>query len=108
MNPPTTPDSGSRRRTTLAFLGRAIVLLFLLVGSQTAFNLTFLRPSSSEQTLVFAALSAVIFLLLVALTFVLLRNLLKLYAERRGGALGSRFRTKMVVGALVLSSAPVI
>ena len=97
-----------RRRTVLATLAAVILLLFALVGSQTAFNLTFLRPSSSEQTLLFAALSALIFLLLVALTFVLLRNLLKLYAERRTGVLGSRFRTKMVAGALLLSSAPVI
>jgi nitrogen fixation/metabolism regulation signal transduction histidine kinase len=109
MYPERTHEPGvRRRRTVLATLAAVILLLFALVGSQTAFNLTFLRPSSSEQTLLFAALSALIFLLLVALTFVLLRNLLKLYAERRTGVLGSRFRTKMVAGALLLSSAPVI
>ena len=105
---PENHEAKTSRRPFLMVLAAAIVLLFALVGSQTAFNLPFLRPTSSEQTLVFAALSALIFLLLVALTFVLLRNLLKLYAERRGGALGSRFRTKMVMGALLLSSAPVI
>jgi len=40
-------------------------------------------PDSVEQTLALVALSALVFLLLVVLTFVLLRNLLKLYAERR-------------------------
>ena len=44
----------------------------------------------------------------MALIFVLLRTLLKLYLERQAGVPGSRFRTKMVLGALVLSLAPVI
>ncbi|HEV8524502.1 MAG TPA: ATP-binding protein [Terriglobales bacterium] len=85
-----------------------IFLLFVLIFSQAAFNLTFLRPNTTQQTLILVALSALIFLLLVALSFVLLRNLLKLYEERRQGQLGSRFRTRMVVGALGLSFAPVI
>ena len=89
-------------------LAIAIFFLFLVVFSQQAFDLTFLRPTSAEQTLILAALSALIFLLLVALTFVLLRTLLKLVAERQATALGSKFRTKMVVGALALSFAPVI
>jgi two-component system nitrogen regulation sensor histidine kinase NtrY len=76
--------------------------------SQEAFNLTFLRPDGTQQTLVFTALSVLVFLLFVALTFVLLRNLLKLFAERRGGVLGSKFRTKMVVGALLLSFTPAL
>ena len=49
-----------------------------------------------------------IFLLFVALTFVLARNLLKLFAERRLGVLGSKFRTRLVVGGLLLSFLPVI
>jgi two-component system, NtrC family, nitrogen regulation sensor histidine kinase NtrY len=97
-----------RRRTGLIILAAIIFLLVTIVSSQQAFNLTFLRPSTSEQTLIFSALSALIFLALVALTFVLLRTLVKLFAERRGGVLGSRFRTKMVIGALGLSFGPVI
>ncbi|HEY0564321.1 MAG TPA: ATP-binding protein [Terriglobales bacterium] len=85
-----------------------IVLLFGVLFSQAAFNLTFLQPDSTQETFVFAGLSALIFLIFVALTFVLMRNLLKLYAETRGGVLGSRFRTKMVVGALLLSITPTI
>jgi two-component system, NtrC family, nitrogen regulation sensor histidine kinase NtrY len=108
-NPPIRPQVKSRRRkTVIIILAIAIFLLFFIVSSQQAFNLTFMRPTTSEQTLIFSALSALIFLLLVALTFVLLRTLLKLFAETRGGVLGSKFRTKMVVGALVLSFAPVL
>lgn len=80
----------------------------MILVSQTAFDLTFLRPGNNEDIIVFAALSALIFLLFVALTFVLLRNLLKLFAERRLGVLGSKFRTRMVAGALLLSSLPVM
>src|SRR5581483_9398702 len=48
------------------------------------------------------------FLLFVTLTFVLARNLIKLFAERRLGVLGSKFRTRLVVGSLLLSFLPVI
>jgi len=86
----------------------AVFLLLAILVSQTAFDLTFLRPGNNQQIIVFAALSALIFLLFVALTFVLFRNLLKLFAERRLGVLGSKFRTRMVAGALLLSFVPVM
>ena len=108
------PDKSNRslpltqRRALLIPLALGIVLLFGVVFSQQAFNLKQLRPDSAGQTLGLVALSALVFLLLVVLTFVLFRNLLKLYAERRLGVLGSRFRTRMVIGALVLSFAPAL
>ena len=83
-----------------------MVLLFTMILWQVSFKLDF-NPRTPNQTLIFAALSALIFLLFVALSFVLLRNLLKLYAERRIGVLGSKFRGRMVVGALILSVIPV-
>lgn len=92
----------------LVAMAVAVLILFVVVFSQTAFNIKQLHPGSVEQTLALVALSALVFLLLVALTFVLLRNLLKLYAERRLGVLGSRFRTRMVIAALLLSFAPAI
>ena len=105
MNTPA-PTRSRRRRLTL--LGLGIALLVFIIFSQQWFNLKFLRPDSLVQTFVFAALSALIFMALVALIFVLLRTLLKLYLERQAGAAGSRFRSKMVLGALVLSFGPVI
>ncbi len=85
-----------------------VFVLLTLFFAQQAFNLTFLRPDTSGETLIFAALSAFAFLLLVALSLMLARILLKLYADRRVGTLGSKFRTKMVLGALGLSFGPVI
>jgi hypothetical protein len=89
-------------------LGIAVGVLFALLASQTAFNDTILRAETNQQAVVFYALSLLISLLFVALTFVLARNLLKLFAERRMGVLGSKFRTRMVAGALLLSFVPVM
>src|SRR5216683_1379708 len=92
----------------IVLLAVGIFVLFGILLSQSSFDLPFLNPDTNQQLLFFAALSAVIFLLFVALTFVLARNLLKLFAERRLGVLGSKFRTRLVVGGLLLSLLPVI
>ena len=105
---PIPPEKTSHRKQVIILLAISVFLLFAILVSQTAFDLTFLRPGNNQDIVVFAALSALIFLLFVALTFVLMRNLLKLFAERRLGVLGSKFRTRMVAGALLLSSLPVM
>src|SRR5580692_9053667 len=102
------PEKTSRRKQVIILLSISVSLLLAMLVSQTAFDQTLLRPGNNQDIVVFAALSALIFLLFVALTFVLLRNLLKLFAERRLGVLGSKFRTRMVAGALLLSSLPVV
>src|SRR6201997_1757397 len=102
------PEKTSHRKQVIILLAISVFLLLAILVSQTAFDLTFLRPGNNQDIVVFAALSALIFLLFVALTFVLMRNLLKLFAERRLGVLGSKFRTRMVAGALLLSSLPVM
>jgi hypothetical protein len=103
-----TPPPTRNRRRRLLYLGIGVALLVFLSLSQTWFNLNFLRPESIFQTLVFFSFSLLTFLALVALLFVLLRTLLKLYLERQAGVAGSRFRSKMVLGALLLSFGPVI
>ena len=108
QNDPTRPPKTSRRKRVIIMLAIAVFLLFAILVSQTAFNQTILRPDTNQQAVVFYALSLLISLLFVALTFVLARNLLKLFAERRLGVLGSKFRTRMVVGALLLSFVPVM
>jgi two-component system nitrogen regulation sensor histidine kinase NtrY len=98
---------GHRRRRVILSLTAGVLVLFAVILWQTSFNLT-LTPDSNQQLIFFATLSAVIFLLFVALTFVLARNLLKLFAERRLGVLGSKLRTRLVVAGLLLSFLPVI
>src|SRR5216683_4826453 len=105
---PTRPPKISKRKRVIILLAVPVFFLLAILISQTAFNETILRPGTNQQVVVFAALSALIFLLFVALTFVLARNLLKLFAERRLGVLGSKFRTRMVAGALLLSFVPIM
>ena len=101
------PRTSGRRKAVITLGAGAFLLLAILV-SQASFNLTFLSPDSNQQLLFFAGLSGLIFFAFVALTVVLGRNLLKLYAERREGVAGSKFRTRLVVVSLLLSFLPVI
>jgi two-component system nitrogen regulation sensor histidine kinase NtrY len=105
---PVRREKTSNRKQAIILLAISVFLLLAILVSQTAFDLTLLRPGNNQQVVVFYALSVLISLLFVALTFVLFRNLLKLFAERRLGVLGSKFRTRMVAGALLLSFVPVM
>jgi nitrogen fixation/metabolism regulation signal transduction histidine kinase len=105
---PTRLPKGTNRKQVIILLAIAVLLLFAVLASQTAFNRTILQADTNQQAIIFYALSLLISLLFVALTFVLARNLLKLFAERRMGVLGSKFRTRMVAGALLLSFVPVM
>jgi len=108
VSSPTRPEKKRSRTPAIIALCIAIFFLFAVIFAQATFKLSFLQPDTSEETLIFAALSAFIFLLFVALTFVLLRTLVRLYVERRSGVMGSRLRSRMVLGALLLSLGPVI
>jgi len=105
---PIRSDENTRRKKVIILLAIGIIVLFGILLSQSSFDLPFLNPDTNQQLLFFAALSLLIFLLFVLLTFVLVRNLLKLFAERRMGVLGSKFRTRLVVAGLLLSCLPVI
>jgi two-component system nitrogen regulation sensor histidine kinase NtrY len=106
---PIRPLKTSYRKQVIILLSISVFVLLGILVSETAFDLpSFLQPGNNQEIVVFAALSALIFLLFVALSFVLMRNLLKLFAERRLGVLGSKFRTRMVAGALLLSFVPVM
>ena len=100
-------NPSDRRKIALIFLLVLVLALFFLGWSQASLNLSFIRPSNPEQTLLLLSLSAVIFLAFVIFALILLRILLKLYVERRQQRLGARFKTKMVVAFLGLSLVPV-
>ncbi len=106
--PPIRPKQKPNRTPAIVALSICIFFLFAIIFAQATFKLTFLQPDTSEETIIFSAVSALIFLLFVALTFVLLRTLVRLYAERKAGVLGSKFRSQMVLGALLLSLGPVV
>jgi two-component system, NtrC family, nitrogen regulation sensor histidine kinase NtrY len=90
--------------------GSAIVLLVvsvLLVVWQGSFRIGF-GPRDPSQTFAFWAISSLIFVLMVTLGFILFRTGLKLYIERQTNQEGSRLKSKLVWGALVLSFVPVL
>ncbi len=100
----------SRRRSVVLLLG-GVVLLFALLGALQAFNtseIRFLNPETAGETLAFAGLTVLIFLLLMLLLTLLFRNILKLYADQSSSALGSRLRTRMVVGAALIALIPAV
>ncbi len=97
------------KKRLLRILG--VVLLAIstvLVILQGSFDLKGFGPSNPAQTFIFWAVSSLIFVLMVTLGFILFRELVKLYIARQSGQLGSRIRTKLVLGALALSSVPVL
>jgi two-component system, NtrC family, nitrogen regulation sensor histidine kinase NtrY len=100
--------NSKNRKTGVILLASGLLLLFLLLGALNAFNLPFLRPHSAGLIFLFTALSVIVFLLFVILLVLLLRNILKLYADQRSRVLGSRLRTRMLIGALLLSFAPAL
>src|SRR5580692_3537464 len=101
-----TKTSGRRKAVVALAIGAFLLLAVLVL--QASFNLKFISPDSNQELLFFAGLSGLIFFAFLALTLVLGRNLLKLYAERRQGVAGSKFRTRLVVVSLLLSFLPVI
>ncbi len=106
--PPTRQKNKRSSTPALIALSICVFFLFTVILAQATFKLTVFDPDTSEETLIVASVSALIFFLFVALTFVLIRTLLRLYAERKTGVLGSKLRTHMVLGALLLSLGPVI
>ena len=96
------------RKKAVLLLAAAGLPLFGILFSLSSFELRFINPRTNQQTVSLVALTLLVSLLFGALTFVLFRNLIKLFAERRLGVLGSKFRTRLVVGSLLLSFIPVI
>ena len=96
-----------KRRLLYGSAALLLALSVLLVVWQGSFNLGQFGPSNPGQTLIFWAISSLIFVLMVTLGWILLRTGVKLYIERQSNREGSRIRTKLVVGALTLSIVPV-
>ena len=99
--------SAQRRKVLSIALGVGLLVLFLVLAAMNAFNLTFLSPATTEQIVVYTGLSAVAFLLFVGVLVMLARNLLKLYADQKSRVMGSRLRSRMLWGALIVSLLPI-
>ena len=96
-----------KRRLAYGFLLFLLAVSVLLVVWQGSFRIGF-GPRDPSQTFIFWALSSLIFVLMVTLGFILFKTFLKLYIDRQANREGSRIRGKLVAGALLLTSVPVL
>ncbi len=96
----------ARRRAYTIALGIALVVLIAVLPALNN-NLRFVNPSTTEEIFVFTGLSAIVFLVFVAVLVMLVRNVLKLYADQKSRVMGSRLRTRMLWGAVLVSLLPI-
>jgi len=98
-----------RRKSDLwmAIGGVVVVLLAAAVFTLGSLNIP-LRPQQGNAFVVFFALSTLIVAALLVFSLILTRSLVRLGAERLSGQMGSRFKVKMVFGAMGVSLLPIV
>src|SRR6266496_1350804 len=96
-----------RKRLFYWFASVLLAISVVLVVWQGSFRLWNFGPSNAGQTFIFWAVSTLIFILMVTVGWILAREFIKLYVARQTKQPGSRIRTKLVIGALLLSCLPV-
>ena len=99
----------STSRKSQLFLAIGGVTIVLLLAAVFTFGSLTLPPQlrTLDQTVLYALTTFIVAALLV-FGAVLTRSVLRLWAERRAHQPGSRFKTKMVLGAIAVSFLPVV
>src|ERR1700732_3777324 len=85
----------------------AIVLLAAAVFTLGSLKIP-LQPEQGNGLVVWFALNTIIAAALLIFTLIMTRSLLRLWNERRLRQIGSRFKAKMVLGAMGVSLLPVV
>lgn len=106
MTTSTTNDREKRRRRRERWI---ILFILLLIGALSLFEAYLYRRESplpvSSNILIFGLINVNIILILFLL-FLIIRNIVKLVFERRGGVLGSKLQNKLVAAFVGLSLIP--
>jgi len=101
----------SRRNWTrnlwLAFGGLCLAVLAAVIFTLGSLNAP-VHPRNNGEFAILFSLSVFTFIVFLVFLFVLIRSIVRLWAEHRAGILGSRFKTKMVLGAMGVSLLPVV
>ncbi|HEX9596487.1 MAG TPA: hypothetical protein VF982_06370, partial [Anaerolineales bacterium] len=100
-------ERSRKSRLWLGLGGTLIALLLAAVFTLGSLSLPF-EVGAWNQVLILYALSTFIVAALLVFGLMLVRTLLRLWAERQAQLLGSRFKTKMVLGAMAVSLLPLI
>jgi PAS domain S-box-containing protein len=100
----------TRSRKSQLWLGfGSLLVTLLLAGVFTLGSLDLpFEPRRWNEVILLYAVSTFIVAALLVFGLVLARSLLRLWIERRAAQLGSRFKTKMVLGAMAISLLPVV
>jgi two-component system nitrogen regulation sensor histidine kinase NtrY len=99
--------SARKRQVWLIVGGVVVTLLAAAVFTLGSLRIP-LHPEEEGSFVALFALSTFITAAFLVFTLILSRSLLRLWAERRSGQLGSRFKVKMVMGAMGVSLLPVV
>ncbi len=95
------------RRLWLIFGGLCVAMLAAAIFTLGSLNAPIHLQDSSDFLILFA-LSTFIVIAFIVFGLILIRNIVRLAAEHRAGLLGSRFKTKMVLGAMGVSLLPIL
>jgi two-component system, NtrC family, nitrogen regulation sensor histidine kinase NtrY len=97
------------RSRSIALLTGGVLLVFGLLGGLQWFNTSrvdFLNPETYGQIMALTALELLLFLLLLLLLLLLFRTVLKVYVGQGRSGVGARLRSRMVLGAVLISVTP--
>jgi two-component system, NtrC family, nitrogen regulation sensor histidine kinase NtrY len=95
-----------KKRERLLILVTVVAVIALTILETQILSPDF--PFSTSQRVILFALININIILLLLLIFLVIRNLLKLVTERRQKILGSKIRTRLVMGFVTLSLIPTI
>jgi two-component system nitrogen regulation sensor histidine kinase NtrY len=98
----------AKRARRWIWRGLAFAVLVGIVFILGSINVPFLAPDEPSEVILLYVFSGIVFLAFIIYGLVLIRYLARLYIEQRRQVLGTKFKTKMVAGALALSLLPVI
>ena len=97
----------SKSHTRLVIGGVLVTLLLAAVFTMGSLDVP-IEPSSWRELVPLYAVNCFVFAALLIFGLILTRSIVRLWAERSKEQLGARFKTKMVMGAMVVSLLPVI
>lgn len=97
-----------KKQLWLAVGGVVVTLLVAAVFTLGSLNVPLVHPEQGNGFVILFALSLFLAAALIVFTFILARTLWRTWIERRSGQLGSRFKVKMLLGAVVVSVLPVV
>ena len=96
-----------KHRWTLVIGGILLTLLLAAVFTFGSLDVPF-EPSNWRAVISLYSVSSFIFAALIIFGLIFFRTIVRLLMERSKEALGARFKTKMVIGAMALSLLPVV